>query len=111
MTHTLVPSDRVEGAPVCTLAGEKLGSIERLMLDKSSGTVAYAVLKCRGFLGMGEHHYPVEWARLHYNRMRHAFDLDMTADELHAGPSELDGETFDWGDRSRPYRHPHYWTV
>ncbi len=111
MTHTLVPSDLVEGAPVCTPAGERLGAIERLMLDKSSGTVAYAVLRCGGFLGMGEHHYPVPWDRLRYNTERHAFDLDMTADDLRNGPSELDGEAFDWGDRSTPYRHPQYWTV
>ncbi len=111
MTHTLVPSDLIEGAPVCALTGEKLGAIERLMLDKSTGTVAYAVLRCGGFLGVGEHHYPVPWPKLKYNQMRRAFDLDMTADQLRGGPSELDGEAFDWGDRSPPYRHPQYWTV
>jgi hypothetical protein len=35
--------------------------------------------------------------------------VELTLEDLRAGPSELDEEAFDWGDRSRP--HPHYWTV
>ena len=38
-----------------------------------------------------------------------ADQTDVTPEDLRAGPSELDEEAFDWGDRSRP--HPHYWTV
>lgn len=37
MSHTLVPSDLVEGAPVRGRGGQKLGIIERLMLDKATG--------------------------------------------------------------------------
>ena len=50
MVHTLVPSDRVEAAAVYGRDGEKIGTIERLMLEKKAGTVAYAVVKCGGFL-------------------------------------------------------------
>ena len=50
MVHTLVPSDRVEAAPVYGRNGEKIGTIERLMLDKMTGTVAYAVVRFGGFL-------------------------------------------------------------
>jgi uncharacterized protein YrrD len=50
MPHTLVPSDRVEHANVYGRDGAKLGTIERLMLDKASGTVAYAVIKSGGLL-------------------------------------------------------------
>ena len=35
--------------------------------------------------------------------------VQILPEDLRAGPSELDDDTFDWGDRSRP--HPHYWTV
>jgi hypothetical protein len=42
MTHTLVASDRVEAAPVFGRDGQKIGTIERLMLDKMTGIVAYA---------------------------------------------------------------------
>ena len=111
MGHTLVPSDRVEGAPICGRDSKKLGTIERLMLDKATGTVAYAVVRSRGFLGTDQHHYPVSWSALHYNPARRAYEADLTLDELRSGPCELDGEAFDRGDRSRPYQHPHYWSV
>jgi sporulation protein YlmC with PRC-barrel domain len=111
MAHTLVPSDRVEGAPVCDRDGRKIGSIERLMLDKLTGTVAYAVVKCGGFLGADQHHHPVPWSSLKYSLARKAYELDMTLEQIRSGPSEFDGEAFDWGDRSRVYRHPQYWTV
>jgi hypothetical protein len=87
--------------------GAKLGTIERLMLDKVSGTVAYAVIKTGGVLST-HHHYPVQWSALRYDPARQAFQAELTADDLSSGPCELDGEAFDWGDR---YPHPQYWTV
>ena len=38
MSHPLVPSDRVEAAVVYGPDGQKIGTIERLMLEKLSGT-------------------------------------------------------------------------
>src|SRR5260370_17217647 len=111
MVHTLVPSDRVEAASVYGRDGDKIGTIERLMLEKMTGMVAYAVVKCGGFLGTGQHHYPVPWSSLKYNLARKAYETTLTQEELRSGPSELDAEAFDWGDRSPVYRHPQYWTV
>ena len=111
MPHRLVPSDHVEGAAVYGRDGKKIGTIERLMLDKQRGTVAYAVVRSGGLLAVERHHYPVEWSALRFNAVRRAYETDATLDELRGGPSELDGEEFDWGDRSTPYRHPQYWTV
>jgi hypothetical protein len=44
MAHNLIASDRVEGTPVCRPTGEQIGVIQRLMIDKLSGQIAYAVL-------------------------------------------------------------------
>ena len=110
MHHTMVPSDRVERVAVYGRDGTKLGSIERLMLDKASGTVTYAVIKTGGLLG-SHHHYPVQWGALRYDSGRQAFQTELTLEELRTGPSEFDGDAFDWGDRSQPYPHPHYWSV
>ena len=63
-THSLIASDRVEGTPVRRSGGEKIGTIERLMIDKISGNVAYAVLSFGGFLGIGQRHAPIPWAKL-----------------------------------------------
>ena len=39
--------------------GTKVGSIERVMIDKVSGKVAYAVLSFGGFMGVGVKHIPI----------------------------------------------------
>ncbi len=86
MPHALVPSDHVEAASVFGRNGEKIGTIERLMIE-------------------------MPWSSLRYDPARKAYETDVTLEELRGGPSELDGEEFDWGDRSPAYRHPQYWTV
>jgi hypothetical protein len=111
MPHPLVASDRVETAAVYGHDGQKIGTIERLMIEKTSGAVAYAVVKCGGFAEGEIHHYPLPWGSLSYNTIRKAFDAGTTLAELRGGPCELDGEAFDWGDRSPGYRHPQYWAV
>jgi hypothetical protein len=109
-SHSLIASDRVEGTPVRRSSGEKIGTIERLMIDKLSGNVAYAVLSFGGFLRMRQKHLPIPWARLTYDRTLGAYQLELTD-----APSFAAGQEFDWGDRSREieihnyYRVPPYW--
>ena len=55
--RSLIASDRVIGADVRRPDGERVGVIERLMLDKVSGRVAYAVMSFEGFLGLGSAFY------------------------------------------------------
>ena len=66
-TAGLIGSDKVEGTNVYDAKGEKIGSIERVMIDKRSGHVAYAVLSFGGFLGLGSDYYPIPWASLNYD--------------------------------------------
>src|SRR5436305_2855809 len=94
-SHNLIASDRVEGTPVRRSNGEKIGTIERLMIDKLSGSVAYAVLSFGGFLGMGQKHAPIPWARLKYERSIGAYHLDMSDEELRQAPSVAADQEFD----------------
>lgn len=115
--HNLVASDRVEGTSVRRPSGDKIGNIQRLMIDKISGNVAYAVLSFGGVLGLGEKHLPVPWASLKYNTTFEAYELALSSDELSKAPSSAAGEEFDWGDREgelalhRYYRVPPYWGI
>src|SRR6266849_4008807 len=114
-SHTLIASDRVEGTPVRRSNGEKIGTIQRLMIDKLSGSVAYAVLSFGGFLRMGQKHAPIPWARLNYDPTLGAYHLELSNEELSGAPSIAADQEFDWGDRSREieihdyYRVPPYW--
>jgi len=115
VAHNLVASDRVEGTDVCRPNGEKIGVIQRVMIDKLSGKIAYAVLKFGGFMGFAEKHFPVPWASLKYNIQREAYEADVTEEQLRNAPSYVGDQEFDWGDRSgevaihKVYRTPHYW--
>src|SRR5947209_10139498 len=100
-SHTLIASDRVEGTPVRRADGEKIGTVQRLMIDKVSGSVAYAVLSFGGFLGMGQKHAPVPWARLKYEPTLGAYQLELSNEELSGAPSSAANEEFDRGERSR----------
>ena len=66
-TGNLIGSEKVEGTAVYCADSQRIGSIERVMIDKMSGKVAYAVLGFGGFLGMGDDHYPLPWASLKYD--------------------------------------------
>ena len=66
-TVTLIGSDKVEGTAVFGAEETQIGSIERVMIDKRSGKVSYAVLSFGGFLGIGDDHYPLPWGSLKYD--------------------------------------------
>jgi sporulation protein YlmC with PRC-barrel domain len=100
MGHDLIASDRVEGTPVCRSTGEQIGVIQRVMINKMSGRIAYAVLTFGGFLGFGQKHFPVPWRSLKYKLQQGAYELDVTDEQLRAAPSFAPAEEFDWGDRS-----------
>ena len=98
--HQLIASDRVEGTAVRRPNGERIGHIERLMIDKVTGKVSYAILSFGGFLGMGTNLLPLPWARLTYNTGFEAYELDIDDEELRRAPSFRADKDFDWGDRS-----------
>ena len=99
--HQLIASDRVEGTAVRRPNGDKIGHIERLMIDKITGKVSYAILSFGGFLGMGTNLLPLPWARLTYNPRFEAYQLDIDDEELKRAPSFRADKDFDWGDRSQ----------
>ncbi len=109
MPHNLIPSDRVQGTAVYGRDGEWLGTIERLMLEKTTGVVAYAVVRHSDFLFTNTHHYPVLWRALKFNPQRRVYEADLTRAGMQAGLSEMDGDAFDWGNRTPPYAPPLYW--
>jgi hypothetical protein len=100
-THSLIASDRIEGTEVRRPKGDKIGSIERLMIDKASGKVTYAVMGFGGFLGIGSKHLPIPWELLNFNTVTDAYEIEIADDLLRKAPAFEDDTDFDWGDRAR----------
>ena len=85
-TRDVISSDRVEGTAVYNQAGDKLGSIDELMIDKRSGQVRYAVLEFGGFLGMGTDRYPLPWNMLKYDTTCEGYVVPLDKAKLDDAP-------------------------
>ena len=97
---SLIGSDKVEGTAVFGADDTEIGSIERVMIDKLTGEVSYAVLSFGGFLGMGDDHYPLPWS-LKYDTDLGGYRTDITQDQLQGAPKYSNDS--DW-NRSDPGR-------
>jgi len=106
-TSNVISSDKVEGTSVYNTAGEKLGSIDDLMIDKISGQVDYAVLEFGGFLGMGTDRYPIPWKVLKYSTDKGGYVVPLDKTRLERAPkyTENSAPVFDrdYGARINSY--------
>src|ERR1700722_7590130 len=90
-TSEVISSEKVEGTSVYNVAGEKLGSIDDLMIDKYSGQVRYAVLEFGGFLGMGSDRYPIPWKMLKYSTDSGGYVVPLDKTKLERAPKYSEG--------------------
>lgn len=84
--NPVISSERVQGTAVYSSAGDKLGSIDDLMIDKRSGLVRYAVLEFGGFLGVGSDRYPVPWNMLKYDTVKEGYVVPLGQEQLDKAP-------------------------
>jgi hypothetical protein len=100
-SHTrLISSDKVQGTTVYNPSGEKIGSIEDVMIDKLSGKVAYADMTFGGFLGIGNRHHPLPWSVLKYDTEMDGYVVNIDKDRLENAPSYEPDKRPDWEDES-----------
>jgi hypothetical protein len=100
-TVSLIGSDKVEGTSVFGADETQIGSIERVMIDKRSGKVSYAVLSFGGFLGIGDDHYPLPWESLKYDTNLGGYRTGITEKQLQGAPKYRSDNDWSWEDRTR----------
>jgi sporulation protein YlmC with PRC-barrel domain len=83
----VMSASTLEGDEVMNRAGEKLGTIEEIMLDVPTGRIAYAVLSSGGFLGVADKLFAVPWNALTLDPENHCFLLDVSKERLRKAPS------------------------
>jgi hypothetical protein len=106
----LIESDRVEGTTVYDSAENNIGSIKRLMIEKISGRVCYAVLSS-GFLGIGAEEHAVPWNKLTYDTNLGGYRTDITDEQLRGAPAFSRDPNFDWSDRTREQELHEYYGI
>ena len=111
-TGGLIGSDKVEGTAVYGADESRIGSIERVMIDKRSGKVSYAVLGFGGFLGIGDDHYPLPWESLKYDVGLGGYRTGITEQQLREAPKYSTGSDWRWEDpNSNRAVNDHYGVV
>jgi hypothetical protein len=85
-SHPLIESDHVEGTAVYDANGKRIGNIKRLVIEKLSGHVAYAVTSFGGFLGVGSEIHTVPWEQLHYDTALGGYKTNITEEQLRKAP-------------------------
>jgi hypothetical protein len=100
-TVSLIGSDKVEGTAVYGVDDQKIGSVQRVMIDKISGKVAYAVVSFGGFLGMGEDYYPMPWPNMKYDSNLGGYRTAITESQLKGAPKFNRNTDWDWSNRAR----------
>ena len=87
--HTeVIRAKKVIGTSVKNSAGEKIGQVEDIVLDKLSNNIVYAVIGFGGFLGMNEKYHPVPWSALDYDEAEDSYVVPFTKEQLQAAPAD-----------------------
>jgi len=71
---------------VVNLSGDEIGKIEELMIDVTTGRVAYAVLSFGGFLGVGAKLFALPWSALTVDETKKRFVVNVTKESLDKMP-------------------------
>ncbi len=93
---TLIAAEKVEGTNVYNPQGEKLGTVDDIMIDKISGRAIYAVMSFGGFLGMGEKQHPLPWSSLKYDERQGGYVVNLNKEMLEKAPTLDAGQDFIW---------------
>jgi sporulation protein YlmC with PRC-barrel domain len=110
-TDRLISSEKVDGTAVYNRDGDRLGTVDHLMIDKFTGQVEYAVMSFGGFLGMGESYNPVPWKSLTYDVNLGGYIIDTDRSRLESAPRYTTSNQPNWSDRAYTERVDNYWHV
>lgn len=108
--HTsAIRAEHVIGTEVKDTAGNTIGKIEDIVLDKLDARIMFAVVGFGGFLGVGEKFHPLPWDVLDYDPNQSAFVVPFTKEQLEAAPADTISElTKDDGQMARNSAYDYY---
>jgi sporulation protein YlmC with PRC-barrel domain len=99
--NALIASDRVEGTAVFDASGKRVGSVTRVMIEKFTGKVAYAVLSFSDLLRMADGHHTIPWEKLDYDTSLGGYRTGITEVQFRGAPDFSRNQETDWSDRGR----------
>ncbi|MEX2142662.1 MAG: PRC-barrel domain-containing protein [Pirellulales bacterium] len=82
--ETVYRASTIKGMGVYNLEGEKVGTLDELVIDIEKGQVVYAALSVGGFLGVGDKLFAIPWREftLEVGEDGKFFRVDVTKEKL-----------------------------
>jgi sporulation protein YlmC with PRC-barrel domain len=84
---TAILASKVKGTSVYNDAGDKIGTVEDVVLDKTSNRIMFAALGFGGILGIGEKYYPVPWSLLDYSEAKGGYVVPLNKERIQNAPA------------------------
>ncbi len=112
---SILSASTMQGTDVKSPTGDSLGDIEDLMIDLTTGRVAYAVVSFGGLLGIGNKLFAVPLRALKQDAADQCFILNTTKDALDNAHGFDKDHWPDFADRAwqtavhKHYNTPPYW--
>lgn len=107
----LIAASKVNSTSVYNTAGEKLGSVYDVMIDKRSGKAEYAIMSFGGFLGIGDSYHPLPWPSLRYDDALGGYVVNLDRSRLEGAPAYSTTDLAAWDDRGYGTRVNDYYGV
>jgi len=85
--RVLISADDVRGKSVHGRDGDKLGTVDKLILDERTGQIAYVILSTGGFLGLGQSYHPIPWSAFRYDEAQGGYAAAIDKRLLEGAPS------------------------
>ncbi len=102
-TH-LIAASTVTGTDVFDKAGEKIGAIYDIMINRTSGEAEYAIMNFGGVFGIGQHYHPLPWHLLRYDDVRGGYVVNIDRKKLNDAPAYAMSDKAAWRDETYPSR-------
>ena len=85
-SNSPIKASSIIGTDVINPGGDNLGDIKEVVIDPSTGKVAYAVVSFGGFLSLGEKLFAIPYSALEYDLNQSKYVLDVSKERLEAAP-------------------------
>jgi sporulation protein YlmC with PRC-barrel domain len=81
-----IKASSIIGTNVFNPEGDSLGDIKEIVIDPSTGRVAYVVVSFGGFLGLGEKLFAIPFSAFRYNVTNKEYIINVTKERLEDAP-------------------------
>jgi hypothetical protein len=111
----VVSADRVNGSAVYSRAGDVLGKVDHLLIDKVTGKIAYAIIVIAAAGCNGGRRQALPWSVLTYDPLMAGYLVNLDRRMLENGPTFEPDEAVDWNSEALNrrlhdyYSVPHFW--